>query len=139
MGETVGDGFFSLGFSIAFTSLRSRRVATPRRRYQIPSLVCHTSSASMFLPFVNRIVIVPCSFLSSPPVLTIPELKPTGSDSRAAGDGIALGEGDASGEGDSLGDGNGREGKAGIGCCVSAPLAISSLAFELGASRVNGW
>jgi len=59
LGETAGDEFLSLGFSIAFTSLRSRRVATPRRRYQIPSAVCQTSSASMLIPFVNRIVMGP--------------------------------------------------------------------------------
>ena len=55
--------------------------------------------------------------MPSPPVDTIPELKPTGIDSTlVAGDGVGLGDGDGSGEGDSLGDGDGREGKTGIGC-----------------------
>ena len=139
-GEAAGDEFFSSDLSIAFTYLRSRRVAMPRRLYQIPSSVCHTSSASTFIPLVSRIVIGPCPVFSSPPVDTIPELKPTGIDSTlVAGDGIGLGDGDGSGEGDSLGDGDGREGKTGIDCWVTVPFAISSLAFWFGASRVNGW
>jgi len=138
-GEAAGDEFFSPGLSIAFTSLRSKRVAMPRRRYQIPSSVCHTSSASTLIPLVSRIVIGPFPVFPSPPVDTIPELNPTGIDSTSVvGDGIGLGEGDGSGEGDSLGDVEGREGKTGIGCWLRAPFAISSLAFWLGTSRVNG-
>ena len=92
----------------------------------------------MFIPLASRIVMGPRPVFSSPPVETIPELKPTGNDSNwVSGEGVALGDGDGSGEGDSLGDGDGREGKTGIGC-VKDPFAISSSGLGPGTSRVNG-
>ena len=61
-GVAVGEGpgvDAGVGFSIAFTWSRWRRVTMPRRRYQIPSPVSHTSSASTVVPFVSRIVNCP--------------------------------------------------------------------------------
>jgi len=76
-GEVAGvaDGEGSgVGFSIAFTSFRSRSVTMPRPRYQIPSPVSHTSSASTLVPLVSRIVTGPRLAFPSPPVDTGLEL-----------------------------------------------------------------
>jgi hypothetical protein len=117
--------------SIAFTWSRSRRVTTPRRRYQIPSPVSHTSSASTVVSFVNRIVTCPRLVFSSPPVDTgLPLRAATRADSAwTPGDGITLGEGDGSGDGDGLTEGEGREGSRGICCCATVPFDVDSLAL----------
>ena len=116
-GVAAGDGADVDLLSIALTWSRFRRVTTPRRRYQIPSPVSHTSSASTLVPLVSRIVTGPRLVSSLPPVDTGLELSATRADStRAAGDGIALGEGDGSAEGDALASGVGGENNRGIGC-----------------------
>lgn len=113
-----GDGVEGDGFSIAFTWLRCRRVTIPWRRYQIPSPVSHTSSASTEVPLVSRIVNCPRVALSSPPVDKGLELSVTGAGS--AGGGVVLGEGDGSGDGDGLTEIEGGKDIRGAGGCTTA-------------------
>src|SRR5678816_2269496 len=95
-GEATGDGVgegVGVGFSIAWTSLRGSRVTMPWRRYQIPSFVSHTSSASTVVLLVSLIVNPPAPLF--PPVDNGLELNCTGVGAAAtAGVGVTLGEGD---------------------------------------------
>lgn len=105
-GVAVGDGAGVR--TIDATWLRSSSVTRPLRRYQIPSPVSHTSSASTLVPLVSRMTTVPPFNLSSAPVETGLELSTARAASVCAeGDGVALGEGDASGDGDTLVKGEG--------------------------------
>jgi hypothetical protein len=76
-GEAGAGEAFSTALSIAFTSLRSRRVTMPRRRYQLPSPVSQTSSASTLVPSVRRIVTGARPALGSPLVDTSPGFRGT--------------------------------------------------------------
>lgn len=51
---------------IAFTLFLFSRVTIPPRRYQIPSFVRHTSSASIRAPVVNKITGWPPGFFPNP-------------------------------------------------------------------------
>ena len=63
----------------------------PLRRYQTPSLVRQTSSASIFAPLVNMMTDLPPCRLPGP-------LVETGSDENLVGEGFTDGDGDGEGE-----------------------------------------
>ena len=78
----------------------------PCRRYQIPSFVSQTSSASTVVPLVSRIVNPPAPLF--PPVDKGLLLNGTGVGAAAtAGVGVTLGDGDGEGDGDALSDAGG--------------------------------
>ena len=76
----------------------------PLRRYQTPSLVRHTSSASILLPLVSTITDLPPCF--GPPVET-KSVVFRECDDAVVGAIEGFGDGEGDGEGETLGDGDG--------------------------------
>ncbi len=98
----------------------------PLRRYQTPSLVRQTSSASSLLPLVSTITDFPPCFvpMSGPPVET------KSLDARVCDDAVfgaieGFGDGEGDGEGETLsdGDGDGRIVSTGSGEAAGATIA----------------
>ena len=105
--EAVGDDAGGVR-TIDATWSRSSSVTRPLRRYQIPSPVSQTSSASTLVPLVSRMTTAPPFGLSSAPVDTGLELRTARAASALAeGEGVPVGEGDASGEGETLANATG--------------------------------
>lgn len=105
----------------------------PLRRYQTPSLVRHTSSASILPPLVSTITVLPPCFVPvpGPPVETTSLVARELDAAFGATEGFGDGEGD--GEGETLGDGDGRVVSAGsgeatgatvVGFCVAADVVL---------------
>ena len=107
-----------MGLSSAFTWSRFNSVTMPRRRYQIPSPVSHTSSALIEVPSVRRIVTGPRLFATSTFVATGPVLSGTRAGSALTG-GVGVGVGVTEGDGDgvALADGEGIKGGGGETTC----------------------
>ena len=87
----------------------------PFLRYQKPSRVRQTSSASIFPPLVKRIVGLPPSRvpIPGPLVETGSRLVVVCEVATRVGEGVAAGEGEGDGEGETEGDGNGA-GSSGV-------------------------
>lgn len=96
----------------------------PLRRYQTPSLVRHTSSASILPPLVSTITgLPPCLVpVPGPPVET-KSLVEREYDDAALGAIEGFGDGDGDGEGETLGDGEGRVVNTGSGDARGATMA----------------
>src|SRR5918994_5576073 len=92
---------------IALTWLRLRSVTMPLRRYQSPSLVRQTSSASILPPLVSMMTgLPPCRFpIPGPLVETGSVLERVCDVENPVGEGFTDGEGD--GDGETVGDGEG--------------------------------
>ena len=80
----------------------------PLRRYQTPSLVRQTSSASIFAPLVSMITgLPPCRFPMPGPLVETGSVVERECDvEKPVGEGFTDGDGD--GEGETAGDGEGR-------------------------------
>ncbi len=88
----------------------------PLRRYQTPSLVRHTSSASILPPLVSTITgLPPCvAPVPGPPVET-KSFVGRGCDDAAFGAIEGFGDGEGDGEGETFGDGEGSVVSTGSG------------------------
>ena len=145
-GEGVGEGVgVGGGFSSALTWSRFRSVTRPRRRYQIPSPVSHTSSALILVPSVSRMLTGPRLFPASIVVATGPVLSATRADSvltAGFGVGVGLGEGDGDGDGVGVGLTDGEVSKGGGGettCCVKGWFDADWLVPSAIVSFVSPW
>ena len=104
----------------------------PLRRYQTPSLVRHTSSASILPPLVSTITGLPPCFVdvSGPPVET-KSLVGRECDDAVAGAIEGFGDGEGDGEGETLGDGDGRVVSTGSGEATGATVVGFCVAAEV--------
>lgn len=106
----------------------------PLRRYQTPSLVRQTSSASILLPLVSTITDLPPGFVPMPgPPVETKSLVARECDDAGVGAIEGFGDGEGDGEGETLGDGDGRVVSAGsggatgatiVGFCVTADVVL---------------
>ena len=106
-----------MGLSSAFTWSRFSSVTMPRRRYQIPSPVSHTSSALIEVPSLRRMVTGPRLFAASTFVATGPVLRATRATSLTGGIGVGVGVAEGDGEGVALADGEESKGGGGEITC----------------------
>lgn len=106
----------------------------PLRRYQTPSLVRHTSSASILVPLVSTITDLPPCFVPMPgPPVETKSLVARECDDAGVGAIEGFGEGEGAGEAETLGDGDGRGVSTGsggatgatmVGLCVTADVVL---------------
>lgn len=98
-----GAGF---DLSTLFTSFGSSNAITPLLRYQMPSFVCHASSASIVLPLCKVITTGPLLSLAAVEIaLELNSMR--GCVGCGVGEVSALGDGDGSAEGLGLESGGG--------------------------------
>ena len=96
----------------------------PLRRYQTPSLVRHTSSASILPPLVSTITGLPPCRVSVPgPPVETKSLVARGCDDAVVGAIEGFGDGEGDGEGETLGDGDGSVVSTGSGEATGATMA----------------
>ena len=108
--------FVAYFVTIALTWWRFRRVTIPLRRYQTPSLVRQTSSASILPPLVSMITGLPPCRVPIPGPLVETGLRGERVCAVATPFAEVFGDGEGDGEGESVGDGEGSvvgEGVAG--------------------------
>ena len=106
----------------------------PLRRYQTPSLVRQTSSASILAPLVSTITGLPPCLVAIPgPLVEIGSVFARECDDAAMGamEGFGDGEGDGEGDGDTLGDGDGNVVNTGSGEATGATMVVSSAAADV--------
>lgn len=106
----------------------------PLRRYQTPSFVRHTSSASIRPPLVSTITGLPPCLVPMPgPLVDTGAVVARGYDDAAVGAIEGFGDGEGDGEGDTLGDGDGNVVSSGsgdatgattVGICVAADVVL---------------
>ena len=112
--------------TIALTWLRFRRVTIPLRRYQTPSLVRQTSSASILPPLVNMITGLPPCRVPIPGPLVETGSRVERVCAVATPFAEVFGDGEGDGDGDTAGDGEGGavgEGVAGGSTVVEVCVA----------------
>ena len=104
----------------------------PFRRYQMPSLVRQTSSASILAPLVSTMTgLPPCCFPVPGPLVEMGSVvEREGDVANAVGEGFTEGDGD--GEGETVGDGEGESttGCTGAGATISG-AGITAAVFCL--------
>lgn len=104
----------------------------PLRRYQTPSLVRHTSSASILPPLVSTITALPpCLFAMPGPLVETKSVEERACDDVAVGAIEGFGDGDGDGEGETLGDGEGRVVNTASGDATGATMAGFSVATDV--------
>ena len=93
----------------------------PLRRYQTPSLVRQTSSASIFAPLVSTMTgLPPCCFPIPGPLVEIGSVVERECDVAAAvGEGFTEGDGDGEGDTVGAGEGDSTTGCTGAGATIS--------------------
>src|SRR5215470_15981442 len=88
-----------------FTCPRFSRVTIPLRRYHTPSLVCQTSSASIFPPLVSIITgLPPCRVPIPGPLVETGSLVARVCAVEIDGEAFGAAEGEGEGEGEATGD-----------------------------------
>lgn len=119
---------------IALTWLRLRRVTIPLRRYQIPSLVRQTSSASILPPLVSMITGFPPCLAPIPGPLVETGRVVARVCAVEIPSGEFFGDGEGDGEGETIGEGEGNDVAEGIGdgttvveVCVAAEVVRACL------------
>lgn len=102
----------------------------PLRRYQTPSLVRQTSSASILPPLVSTITgLPPCSVAVPGPLVDIGSVDARVCDAAAGAiEGFGDGEGDGDGDGDTLGEGDGSGVSTSSGEAAGAGMVVVSVA-----------
>ena len=104
----------------------------PLRRYQTPSLVRHTSSASILPPLVSTITALPPCLLATPgPLVETKSLVARECDDAAVGAIEGFGDGDGDGEGETLGDGEARVVSTGSGVARGATVVTFCVAADV--------
>ena len=106
----------------------------PLRRYQTPSLVRHTSSASILPPLVSTITGLPPCLVPMPgPLVETGSVVARECDDAVVGAIEGFGDGEGDGEGETLGDGDGSvgtttsgeaTGATAVGFCVAADVVL---------------
>src|SRR5262245_32048219 len=102
-----------------FTLFGSTKLTTVPFRYQMPSPVCQTSSASIFPPLLNLMIMRPET--TGPPAVVV-----IGLVLNSTGDALACGDGD--GEASTVGDGEGEGSREGAAIGSLAGVGVSTVA-----------
>lgn len=96
----------------------------PLRRYQTPSFVRHTSSASIRPPLVSTITGLPPCLVAIPgPLVETGSMVDRECDDAVVGAIDGFGDGEGDGEGETLGDGDGTVVSTGSGDAAGATMA----------------